>query len=449
MANEWQNENFKAILFGDNAGTDAQNAQLIGYLSENADPSSVTPFDLTTLSLSVGAHTIKVKATAAGYADSDFSNSVTYEVYEQLATPAISISGDTLSWAAISHAASYTVYADGSPAQTGVTGTSFDLTTLSLAQGNHSIQLKAIGSGYYTDSELSTAASYNVLPQLAAPTNVSVSDTIATFDPVTNAETYEFFADGTSMGTYAPPSGYTVTTASGFDPTSEWDGHSSVSLTVNGADTYDLTTAVASATIATGVSTIEYDTEAGSGGDLFYTMGGSSGSIINGVTLTLTGDLVITGFNAECLTGDTLVTLADGSTKRLDQIEVGDYVLSYDWNTMEKMARKVILTDKDAHKTHTEYDVWTFDNGSVVKTVHRHEFYNAEAKRFKYMDEWQIGEHALAIDGTLTALVSHEVVKEEVEHYKITLDTSTNYFANGLLTGDRYCPKNISFEGAI
>lgn len=446
MANEWQNDNFKTIVFKPSAGADATNANLIEWLTANATPSSVTPFDLTTLSLSVGAHTIKVKATAAGYADSDFSNSVTYEVYEQLATPVISISGDTLSWAAISHAASYTVYADGSPAQTGVTGTSFDLATLSLAQGNHSIQLQAVGSGYYTNSELSTAASYDVLPQLAAPTNVSVSDTTATFDPVTNAETYEFFADGTSMGTYAPPSGYSVSIASNYSYVDDDGNYNTFYVTVDGVTTY-LANVSPGQVLSSNASQVTLYSQ-GAGSEVHYTIGGVAYTGGND-TFTLTGDMVITSALSACLTGDTLVTLADGSTKRLDQIEVGDYVLSYDWNTMEKMARKVILTDKDAHKTHNEYDVWTFDNGSVVKTVHRHEFYNDEAKRFKYMDEWQIGEHALAIDGTLTALVSHEVVKEEVEHFKITLDTSTNYFANGLLTGDRYCPKNISFEGAI
>ena len=129
MANEWANENFKTILFGDNAGTDAQNPQLIGYLSENADPSAVTTFDLTSLGLSAGDHTIKVKATATGYADSDFSNSETYAGQEQL----------------------------------------------------------------------------------AAPQNVSVSGTTASFDEVENAELYEFFVDGTSIGEYEVPSGYTVT----------------------------------------------------------------------------------------------------------------------------------------------------------------------------------------------------------------------------------------------
>lgn len=148
---------------------------------------------------------------------------------------------------------------------------------------------------------------------------------------------------------------------------------------------------------------------------------------------------------AWCLTGDTLVTMADGSTKRIDMIEVGDYILSYDWNTMKLISNKVIYTDKDEHKAWIEYDIWKFDDGSKIKTVHRHEFYNIEAKCFKYMDEWVLGEHAYKIDGTKPKFISHETVREGVSHYKITGESGTNYFANELLTGDRGCPKNIQF----
>lgn len=51
-----------------------------------------------------------------------------------------------------------------------------------------------------------------VQPKLAAPTNLSVSGDTLTFDEVANAEQYEVFAGGNSIGTYTAPSkGYTVT----------------------------------------------------------------------------------------------------------------------------------------------------------------------------------------------------------------------------------------------
>lgn len=145
-----------------------------------------------------------------------------------------------------------------------------------------------------------------------------------------------------------------------------------------------------------------------------------------------------------CLTGDTLVTMADYSKKRLDEVCVDDDVLSFDWETMQLVPKKVIFTDKDEGKTHVQYDVWTFDDDTQIKTVHRHEFYNAEEQRMLYMDEWEIGDHAYTQDGEYVTLVSHETVYETVRHYKITLEGGTNYFANGLLTGDRYNPEVIN-----
>jgi len=173
-----------------------------------------------------------------------------------------------------------------------------------------------------------------------------------------------------------------------------------------------------------------------------FTVNGSSVSL----PYTLTQNSTLVGAFS-CLTGDMLITMADNSTKRLDEIEVDDEILSYDWNTMNLVPNKVIFTDKDENKSFIEYHKWTFDDGTVIKTVHRHEFYNVEEKQFKYMDMWSIGEHAYKQDGSMPMLVSHELITEDVRHYKITGEIGTNYFVNGLLNGDRNCPKNIELGG--
>lgn len=169
-----------------------------------------------------------------------------------------------------------------------------------------------------------------------------------------------------------------------------------------------------------------------------------SGSISAGAanyTMSTSGTIVVYGMY--CLTGDTLITMADGREKRMDEIAVGDEIMSYDWETLRLVPNRVVYTDRDERKTHVRYDKWTFDDGTVVKTVHRHEFYCVEARRMKYMDEWRTGEHAYRADGQRVALVSRETVEETVRHYKISGEKGTNYFANGLLTGDRNCPKDI------
>lgn len=69
----------------------------------------------------------------------------------------------------------------------------------SLYFGNHKIVKRYLGNDLIYSSQ----------PQLATPTNLSVTDTTASFDEVENAESYEFFVDDVSIGEYTPQSGYT------------------------------------------------------------------------------------------------------------------------------------------------------------------------------------------------------------------------------------------------
>ena len=140
-----------------------------------------------------------------------------------------------------------------------------------------------------------------------------------------------------------------------------------------------------------------------------------------------------------CLLGDTLVTMADGSTRQIKDIRKGDKVLSLNLETGEQVTRTVIFSDAAMAKHAASWDEWEFEDGTVIKTAHRHEFFNVEKGKFAYLDEWEIGQHTYKQDGTTPALIKHTIHQEMVNHYKITLEGSTNFFANGLLTGDRYC----------
>lgn len=65
-------------MFVDMGGTftGTHNANRVYYLYE--DEIHTTPFDLSSLELPTGTHTIQVKARAQGHEDSEFSNSVSY-----------------------------------------------------------------------------------------------------------------------------------------------------------------------------------------------------------------------------------------------------------------------------------------------------------------------------------------------------------------------------------
>lgn len=281
----------------------------------------------------------------------------------------------------------------------------YDLTQLSLAAGTHSITAKAKKAGYI-DSDASNAVSYTVQ---------------AGFQASINCSSPYFYPQGNS-------------------------GDSDVDVMLDGVKVgtiyYDIGSRTYNEVYGTG-SVLSFECASSFDG-IVVTMGGNTYNINNSHrSLTLTADAVITEVEASCLTGDTLVTMADHTTKRIDEIELGEAVLSFDWETMKLIPREVIYTDKDMGKTYTEYDVWAFDDGTVIKTVHPHEFFNVERGKMAYMSDWSIGDHGYKIDGTKPCLISHEVIKETVKHYKISLEGSTNFFANGLLNGDRHNPKGI------
>lgn len=271
--------------------------------------------------------------------------------------------------------------------------TTLDLSTLSdIADGTHTVKVKAKADGY-RDSEFSNEVSYT-----------------------------------------KAPAGYKVTFASNFSGEAYGGGElSDVTLTANTGASTPLTSA-ARGLVWQGVSTLA--ASRGVVNNISYTdASGAANSFYQ--YLTLTSDITITGANDWCLTGDMLITLADGTTKRIDAITLADKVLAYNPETMALEVDEITRCDSDEIKTHDNFDVWTFDDGTIIKTVHRHRFYNVERNAMVYMDEWNVGDHAIKIDGTKVALVNHVNVQEEVRHYTI-FTNHQNYFVNGLLSGNRY-----------
>ena len=326
-------------------------------------------------------------------------SAVTQDEITQLAAPTVAMNADgkTLEITDVANATSYDVYVDGTM-KTNVASvpntTTFDLSTLSdIADGAHTVKVKAKADGYI-DSEFSNEVSYT-----------------------------------------KAPAGYTVTFASNFSGQAYGGGElSDVTLTANTGASTPLTSA-ARGLVWQGVSTLTASRSVVNG--IGYTNDRTGVSNSFGQNLTLSDDITITYANDWCLTGDMLITLADGTTKRVDTITLADKVLAYNPETMDLEADEIIRCDSDKIKTHSEYDIWTFDDDTVVKTVHRHRFYNVERNAMVYMDEWNVGDHAIKMDGTKVALVNHVNVQEEIRHYTI-FTNHQNYFVNGLLSGNRY-----------
>lgn len=129
-----------------------------------------------------------------------------------------------------------------------------------------------------------------------------------------------------------------------------------------------------------------------------------------------------------CLSGDTLITLADGGTRRLDSIQPGDLLLAGDGTPT--WARRVARGRWNDHHT-----LYRFEDGTVVDEIHAHRFYNCETGFWQLLERWRIGDHARRQDGAEVALVAVERVEEPAEMFGLWTE-SRDYWANGLLSGE-------------
>ena len=160
---------------------------------------------------------------------------------------------------------------------------------------------------------------------------------------------------------------------------------------------------------------------------------------------------LITNVTATCLTPDTLIDVEEidekgkkrRRRKKLKDIKVGDKVICINPFTLELDTDTVVECDGEMNKKHTCYDNWYFSDGTIITTIHRHRFYNVENKKFMYMEEWNIGDHGLNIDNEKIELIKHEHIEEEINHCTLFTEKYNNYFANGLLSGNRKS-KNIN-----
>lgn len=139
-----------------------------------------------------------------------------------------------------------------------------------------------------------------------------------------------------------------------------------------------------------------------------------------------------------CLRPGTLVRMADGSRRRIEDVRVGDLVLSVDPETGGLVPDRVVAAPRGVGRA---WDEWTFSDGTVVGTVGRHRFFDASLGEFMYLEAWNEGERGVSFAGVQSghgpALVSRVHHDEESEHHTLFTEKYNNYFAGGLLAGNR------------
>ncbi len=143
-----------------------------------------------------------------------------------------------------------------------------------------------------------------------------------------------------------------------------------------------------------------------------------------------------------CFVEGTLVTLADGSVKAVEDLAVGDELLVFNHIT-GKLDTAPLFINAHAMQAAEEYDVitLTFSGGESISIVDEHAIYDLSENRYAYINENNAKDyigHAFAgvSPGALTetTLLSVDVERRATRIYNPVSDVYVNLVAGGLLT---------------
>ncbi len=106
-----------------------------------------------------------------------------------------------------------------------------------------------------------------------------------------------------------------------------------------------------------------------------------------------------------CVTGDTLVTLADGTQKRIDEVTYNDTLKVWDFEKGEYTTAPPVVIRNHGFADNTVITL-TFSDGTITKAVNEHGYYDSELRKF------------VAINGdNAEEFIGHSFVKENENGY--------------------------------
>ena len=143
-----------------------------------------------------------------------------------------------------------------------------------------------------------------------------------------------------------------------------------------------------------------------------------------------------------CVTADTLVTLADGTRKRIDEISYEDKLLV--WNFFEgkyDVSKPAIIFDHGADNN-TVIKL-KFSDGTEVKVVNMHQFFDADLKKLVTINAENVasyvGHKFTKLNGRSNSnvkLVDYTITQEYVEAWGVMSAGHYNIITEGMLSAD-------------
>lgn len=270
------------------------------------------------------------------------------------------------------------------------------------------------------------------------------SITLATA-PTKTGYTFKGWSDGTT--TYSAGASYTVNanvtmiaqwTVNSYNIKASSLSNASFTVKYNGnTEVISNTSTTVSVPYGTSVTiTVSY-TESSSqsctikSGNSTYTSGTAFNMPAANVELTASSE-------SSCILPGTLITMADGTQKPVEEIVAGDMLLTWDLTTGDYGKKPVVFND------HTEQpEEWidviyvTFSDGTNIGIVYEHGFFDMDLGKYVYLDEnaaQYIGHAFIKEDGSTVTLTDVEIKHEYTKYYSPTTFGDLCYYTDGMLS---------------
>ena len=173
---------------------------------------------------------------------------------------------------------------------------------------------------------------------------------------------------------------------------------------------------------------------------------GSSGATYSGGTLTFPAQtsghitVALLANSESCIASGTLITLADGTQKKVEDLLETDILLVFDHETGRFIEAPIVFIERDGW---SEYNVINlkFSDGRITRLIYEHGLFDLTLNKYVYITEENctefIGHEFAVIDGdtwSTVTLTEAYVTTEYVGCYSLVTAYHLNYFIDGLFS---------------
>lgn len=140
-----------------------------------------------------------------------------------------------------------------------------------------------------------------------------------------------------------------------------------------------------------------------------------------------------------CVAEGTLITLADGSKKAVEDLTGDEMLLVWNLHTGSFDYAPMLFIDKDPEMLYRVINL-TFSDGTIVKVISEHGFWDVDMNRYVYLDENAaefIGHRFMKQSGsgmTEVTLTNVEIRTETTRAYSPVTYGHLCYYVNGMLS---------------